>query len=123
MNQRLTPDEQAELDQLNAAVTAAIARRRSWLDEKMAEKSDLQVGDPIYHLESGRRLGTVSRLYRYWRDSDGGMRDRSLSIEYEYEESPGIFNNTSCQLGVGFGSKKAAAEIAELRYRTLSTAR
>lgn len=94
---RLTDAEQAELAALTAAVAAAIAARRDWLDTKMAECSSLQVGDDIYDLRAGRRLGKITRLYRYWRDRDDGVRDVHLDTEYEYETAPGCRDNTSRQ--------------------------
>ena len=115
----LTDDEKAALDALNAAVLAAIDARRAWLDAKMHECSRLQVGDDIYDVDSGRRLGTVSRLYRFWQDRDGGVRDTSPNCSYEYETSPRCFDNTSRQSGRSFGTKEDALRRAELRASLL----
>jgi hypothetical protein len=108
----LTEDEKSELANLTAAVTAAIEARRNWLDAKMHETSRLQVGDDIYDLDSGTRLGTVSKVYRYWRDRDEGVRDTDAYCEYRYETSPRCFDNTSRQIGRSFGTREDALHYA-----------
>ena len=85
------------LADLNKAVKDAIENRRKWLDNKMDEYSDIHVGDIIKNSQTGEVLGKVTRLYRYWQDRDGGVRDTHMSIHYEYEISPGNFDNTSRQ--------------------------
>lgn len=117
---RLTEDEQRELDHMTSIVTAAIAARRAWLDAKMHETSRLHVGDEIYDLESGERLGRISSLYRYWRDRDEGVRDITASCEYEYETSTRLcFDNTSRQPARSFGTLRDAVEYAEARAARL----
>lgn len=107
MTQRqLTEAEQAELDALNAAVTSAKEARRDWLDRKMHETSHLQVGDSIYDLRTGERLGTVRKLYRYDKSS--------VYCDYEYETAPRCFDNTSSQPGRSFGTRADAASSAVL---------
>ena len=118
---RLTDDEEAELASLNAAVSAAIEARGAWLDAKMHETSALKVGDDIYDLRSGRRLGKVSNLYRFWRDRDEGVRDTSASCDYQYETSPRCFDNTSRQVGLSYGTREDAARHAEMRAAWLQT--
>jgi hypothetical protein len=115
----LTEDEKGELADLNAAVSAAIETRSLWLDAKMHECSRLQVGDDIYDLDSGRRLGRVSALYRFWRDRDGGVRDTSVSCHYEYETHSRCFDNTSRQLGLSCGTREDAAHRAEMQVSLL----
>jgi hypothetical protein len=115
----LTDDEKNELNKLNNAVTEAIATRRSWLDTKMLACSHLQVADDIYDVKSGDKLGKVSALYRYWRDRDDGVRDRSLSCEYEYETSPLCYDNTSRQTERTFGTRQDAADYAQTRAERL----
>ncbi len=123
MNQRpLTKDEEAELAVLNAAVTAAIDARRKWLDAKMVECSSLKVGDDIYDLNSGQRLGRISRLYRYWQDCDEGVRDDSPHCHYEFETSRNCFDNTSRHGGtLSFGTREDAAKRAEMMAQRLRT--
>jgi hypothetical protein len=113
MQRPLTDDEKGELANLTAAVSAAIAARRVWLDAKMHECSRLQVGDDIYDLTSGTMVGTVSRLYRFWADRDEGVRDTSVHCDYEYETSPRCFDNTSRQSGRSFGSRDDALHCAD----------
>ena len=83
LTRMLTDDERAELAGLTEAVKTAIFRRRIWLDRKMQELSDIQVGDVIED-QNGHRLGIVSRLYRFWRDREEGIHDTQIAIEYEY---------------------------------------
>jgi hypothetical protein len=115
----LTELEDSQLRSLNDAVDAAIAARRDWLDRTMAKASKLQVGDDIYDLNTGRRLGKVVKLYRYWRDRDEGIRDTSHCCDYEFETAHGFFDNTSRQSAMSFGTREEAAERAELRARSL----
>jgi len=119
---RLTDDEKSELANLNAAVTSAIAARRQWLDAKMHETSRLKVGNDIYDVDSGRKLGTVSRLYRFWEDRDDGIRDTSIECSYEYETMPRCFDNTSRQTGVRLGTQEDVLEHAEFRVSMLRAA-
>jgi hypothetical protein len=115
----LTEGEKSELANLTAAVSAVIEARRNWLDAKMQECSRLQVGDDIYDLDSGTRLGKVSELYRYWRDRDEGVRDTSAYCDYQYETHPRCFDNTSRQIGRSFGTREEAIRYAEMRTSQL----
>lgn len=110
-NQRpLTDEEKVELAGLNDAVTTAIENRRRWLDEKMVETSLLQVGDGLYDLDTGSRVGTVTRLYRMNAKQHNGIYDTSVSCHYEYEKEPRSFDNTSRQIGRRLGPKPALVE-------------
>jgi hypothetical protein len=119
MKRRLTEDEQNELANLTDAVTAAIEKRRKWLDTKMHECSRLQVGDDIYDLDTGAKLGKVTELYRFWRDDDEGVRDRTVACDYRYETQPRCYDNTSRQPGRSFGTREQAIWHAEMRLRTI----
>lgn len=114
----LTEDEKAELNSLNAAVTAAIEKRRAWLDAKMYETSRLKVGDDIYDLHSGRRLGRVSELYRYHTDRND-LYDTSVHCDYKYETGRLCFDNTSRQPGLSFGTRQDAVAHAEAHLAQL----
>lgn len=104
MNQRhLTVDELRELADLNAAVITAVETRRVWLDKKMVECSKIQVGDSIFNLDTGQLLGKVTKLYRLFRNLDGGFFDTSPYCHYEYEAGPLRLDNTSRQPGLRFG--------------------
>jgi hypothetical protein len=119
MTQRsLTDDEKAELADLTAAVTTALEARRDWLDAKMHETSKLQVGDDIYDINSGSKLGKVSGLYRYWRDRND-LIDTNAYCEYEYESLPGYRRNTSSQSGRLFGTREEALLRAEMQASRL----
>lgn len=115
----LTEDEKSELADLTAAVSAAIEARRNWLDAKMQECSQLQVGDDIYDLRSGTRVGKIVELYRFWRDRDEGLRDTSAHCNYRYETHPGCFDNTSRQVGRSFGTREEAIHRAEMQASRL----
>jgi hypothetical protein len=68
-----TRDElDAELAALNAAVNDALRKRREWMDKHMTDYAKFQVGDELVDMRTGRVLGTVCELYRYW----GGRDDR-----------------------------------------------
>ena len=101
----LTDCEQDVLDALNARVKLAMDARKKWLDEKMLECSALKPGDEIFDIRTGRRLGVVSKLYRYHCEHGGGLFDTSVKCDYEYETSPNCFSNTSRQTGLVVGKK------------------
>lgn len=114
----LTSVEQKELVDLNNAVTDAIRARKEWLNRKMHEISHLHPGDDIYDLDSGKRLGTVSRLYRYHTDRNVEL-DCCLSFHCEYSVDTNCYDNTSRQIGLRWGTKEQAREAAETRSRLL----
>lgn len=119
MQRPLSDSDKERLDQLNAAVSTAIYARRDWLDSKMTEYAEMQVGEYAYDLESCRKVGRVSELYRFWRDRNDGVRDTALSIEYQFETSPNCFDNTSRQ-PFKIGSKKSAELMARERLMRLT---
>ena len=121
-SRRLTDAERQHLDALNAAVVQAIQARTEWLDAKMHECSRLQIGDDIYDVNSGARLGKVTALYRFWRDRDDGIRDTSLDCQYEYDMGSRCFDNTSRQPGRTFGTREEALQRAERRAERLRAA-
>jgi hypothetical protein len=92
------------LDELNASVDGAIQARTDWLDQKMAQYAKVQVGEEIYNIDTGQRLGVVSKHYRY-QAGQNKLFDTRLSISYEYETSSGCFDNTSRQ-GIPVGGKE-----------------
>jgi hypothetical protein len=110
MHQRdLTVEERAELDALNAAVDQALANRKAWLDAKMVETSRLKVGDEIYNLKTGDRLGVVTELYRYWANQNN-LLDTGVHCDYRYlvrgDAAIRSYDNTSRQIGLRYGSKE-----------------
>ena len=113
------PELDAELKALNDAVTSAIEKRAAWMDAHMLDYAKYRVGDPIFDLGTGRQLGVVSRLYRYWAHHNE-LLDTSMSIEYEYEvlgawSGPSRhFDNTSRQIALHHGT--AADLESHLEY-------
>jgi hypothetical protein len=93
------------LDQLNKAVDDAIATRKKWMDDHMVDYAKFQVGDEIYDGDTGRRLGVVTRLYRYHADRNP-LLDRHMSIDYEFCVGKNMFDNTSRHLGRRFGVRR-----------------
>lgn len=113
MTQRaLTEDEKAELSGLTEAITAAIEARRAWLDAKMAETSALQVGDDIYELVTGVKVGVVAGLYRYWQGRND-LLDDDHYCDYRYQTYGNCFDNTSRQSGRSFGTREQASRRAD----------
>ncbi len=100
---------------MNQYVTDAINKRTVWLDEKMHEESKLKIGDEIWDLDEGCKLGNVSKLKRWWR---GELGDTSLSYYYEFQTGPYTFDNTS-RVQRSCGTKKEAAAEAKSRYQEL----
>ena len=114
-----------ELAALNAAVESAVRARRAWMDQHMADYAKFKVGDELIDMNTGRFIGTVCELYRYW----GGRDDRydtSMDIDYKYREpSPDGYNfvdNTSRQPGLRVGTRKEYAEWAEVRAKAARAA-
>jgi hypothetical protein len=121
MYSEVTPEDDARLKELNQSVTDAIAVRRAWLDAKCTEYSPLKVGDEIWDLNAGWKLGTVTDIYRFWRDRNDGVLDTSLSYEYQYllVGQRNSYDNTSRQTGVSFGTKEQAIARQESRLAGL----
>lgn len=114
MNHRpLTPEEQGELDALNAAVEDAVARRTAWLDAKMVEVARFKVGDTVYDLATGSQLGVVSEIYRY--HARNPPYDRYCYVDYQFQTSPNCYDNTSRQPGLRVGSLAEVIEEQEAR--------
>ena len=62
-----TPKQQrllAELAELQAKLDAALAARTKWMDDHMADFAVVPVGEDLYDLSTGNRLGRVTELYR-----------------------------------------------------------
>lgn len=118
MNQRpLTGEERYELAVLNTKIAATVLARRNWLDAKMVETSDLQVGDDLYDLESGYKVGVVTAIKRFHR---GDFEfDSSPSCYYEYSTGGMGRDNTSRQIGKSFGTREDALQRAEWRAERL----
>jgi len=100
----------AEVKRLTVAINAAIEARTSYMDANMEKFTNVKPGEDIYDINSGRRLGKVSGLYRYW----GGNPeyDTSMDINVRYEISPHCYDNTSRQIGLRWGSKQEAMDQA-----------
>lgn len=116
MSQRnLTEEEEFQLFTLNELVAQAIAARTKWLDAKMVECSSLKVGDDIYDLRTGQKVGTVCRVYRYWAHY-GELYDTCPYWDYDYEidQHPQCFDNTPRQSGGHFFGTKEEARRAML---------
>lgn len=103
----------AELAALNKAVDDAVAARRAWMDAHMPDYARHRVGETLYDLNTGRELGTVSRLYRYWGEQDDPRYDTTMSVQYEIVVSNShgvrVLDNTSRQPGLRYGN---AAQLA-----------
>lgn len=115
----LDPAIQAELDKLNAAVLAAVKARTEWMDAHMEAVSKAKVGDEVYDLESGQRVGVISRLYRYHGDGKDWRYDTEMSVEAEYCTHHNCYDNTSRQ-PFAIGTKQEARDRAEWRVKALS---
>lgn len=89
-----------QLDALTAAVKEAVDKRTAWLDEHMVEVSKFKIGDGIYNIETGARLGTISAIKRHW--AGDANHDDSLGVYHEYliEGESHCYDNTSRQRGI-----------------------
>lgn len=89
----------AELKTLNDEVKAILAKRKAWMDAHMADFARYQIGEEIYDANTGRRLGVISKHYRYWGDRDPTY-DTSMNVEYEFHTGNNCYDNTSRQPGL-----------------------
>ena len=76
-----------EVKRMTEAIEQAIAARTAYMDANMEKFCGLKVGEDIYDIVSGIRLGKVSRLYRYW-SGRNPSHDTSMSVSVEYETYP-----------------------------------
>lgn len=96
----------AELALLNTEVDDAIAKRKTWMDAHMPDFCDFVLGGPIYDGKTGKLLGVVCELYRYW--ADDARYDNQMAVDIKYrmaglENACGIHtDNTSRQTGRRF---------------------
>lgn len=104
------------LEGYNQDVERNIKKRTTWLDRKMVEYSDLQVGDDIYALRTGFNLGVVTKLYRYITNP---LFDDNIHIHYQYKVGDDIFSNTSSQPSIAFGTKSQALKWAKNHLKEL----
>lgn len=109
-----------ELFELQAKLDAAQAARTAWMDEHMKDFAKVQVGEDLYDLMTGNRLGRVTRHYRYWAMRDPRY-DTSMHIDYEFKDYAGHNGNTSSRGSASwYGTQEEAARILENRARMLS---
>lgn len=113
----------AELALHNQAVDAAVANRKAWMDGHMKDYAKFQVGDEIYERESGRKLGVVTELYRYW-GTNNALYDTSMSIEYKFSADGRYIDNTSSRGSYTrwkFATREEAAEYQRQQYERLKS--
>lgn len=109
----LDEEDTKQLKLLNDAVKAAIAARTKWLDEHMPKYAKYAIGEELFDLDTGLRLGTVDSYYRYWAEQRNPTYDTGLNIEYKLKVKDCIFDNTSRHAGrVNFGNR---AELEKRR--------
>jgi len=100
----LKADLDAELEIINAEVDVVLAKRKAWMDAHMGDYAKYQIGDVIYDLKTGEKLGCITRHYRY-QASHAPFFDTTMSIEYEFETPLGCLDNTSRHHGwIMFGN-------------------
>lgn len=106
----------SELAVLNSEVSAVLAKRKAWMDAHMVDFARVQVGDDIYNLQTGSKLGTVSRHYRYWDAQQNPLYDTAMDVCYEYHTGNNCFDNTSRQT-ILVGTQAEAAEWTRPRTK------
>ena len=122
--------DRAKLRFFNQAVESAILTRQKWLDEAVERYADVQIGEELFDLESGRSLGIVTRHLRCHRNSgSGNYYDNSMSFSYEVrpkgaggydsEDYPVASNVRNRHDDVGVGSHAQAVERAQWRLAEL----
>jgi len=132
MSQRLlTKTEKREWVALNRSLREAIQRRRDWLKAKIEDCSNLKVGDDIYDVKSGLKLGTVTEVYLWSQEikidtvtnEDLCFSDFLPECEYCFRTGPNMLDNTSHYAGTRiFGKKKDAIAYSQRRTKVLKKA-
>lgn len=110
-------DLRKELDQLNQAVTDAVKCRTDWMDAHMPDFAKVQVGEELFD-SAYRRVGTVTKLYRFWGDGRDWRFDTSMDVNYVYSYGFGT-NNTSSQMGFFPHSKADVERHKRQQYESL----
>lgn len=112
----------AELAALNASFTAALEARRNWMDEHMIDYASYKVGEELFDLKTGQRLGVVSKLYRPTWGVDNPLYQGNMDIGYQYETAPNYFDNTSRQPYLSYGNRDelVRSNEAKLAYAKVS---
>ena len=104
-----------ELKVLNEKFFAAMAERKAWMDAHMADFARYQVGDAIFEFSTGKRLGVISKLYRYWgADNRDPQYDHTMNIEYEYHTGNNCYDNTS-RRPIHIATKQELLDYQKLR--------
>lgn len=113
LKRNLTENEEKELRNITNKIEELLKERSSWLDNKMRELAKFEVGDEIYSLSTGVKLGYVTHMYR--RTNNTYTDNRLSAIGYEFKKSPNdcvIYNTGNLQLGYkGYGTKEEVLKL------------
>lgn len=99
LNERRRSELLKELEALNVEVTAVLAKRKAWMDGHMADFAKVKVGEDIYNMDTGAKLGTVSELYRYWDSQQNPLYDVTMDVNYQFHTGANCYDNTSRHRG------------------------
>mgnify|MGYP003333081605 CR=1 FL=1 len=94
----MTKEDEQQLKLLNQAIDAAIKARTAWLDERMSKYAEFSIGEELYSLDTGKRLGTVTEYYRY-QATHNVIYDSSMNIDYKLHVEGCFYDNTSRHAG------------------------
>lgn len=109
----LDEEDAEQLKLLNATIKDAIAARAEWLDERMPKYAKYAIGEELFDLDTGKRLGAVCEYYRY-NANHNPLYDTHMGIEYKLLVRGNLYDNTSRYAGrISIGNK------AELERRRL----
>ena len=120
----VSQEDEEMLKSLNDAVDLACKARKKWLDDNMAKYSDLQIGDDVYDIQKGIKVGTVTAICRW--HSDDIRFDNSLSSYVEFEEFSLFDSGNKCRVigntssKHGLGTKQHALMVAKHRRDSLA---
>lgn len=108
----MTKTEKEKLQKYIDDIEQAIKAKTEYLDSLMVKYASLKIGEELFDLTTGEKLGNVKRLYRF----NGGLDyryDYSCECNYEYVTKHGEIKNTSSQPRLIYGSKKEALEMVK----------
>lgn len=75
--------DRIRLNELNDAIKSLVNERTKFLDECMEKYSEFKIGDDVYDIDTGLKVGVVKRISRHHRGN--AEYDTSFGCDIEFE--------------------------------------
>lgn len=87
---KIEESDRIRLDKLNKIIKDTVDERTKFLDECMEKYSSFKIGDDVYDIDTGMKVGVAKRISRYHRGN--AEYDKSFGCDVEFEDIyPGCF--------------------------------